>query len=803
MNHSEKLDLLLLKLENLQIRHESFEAEIRALKDEIRSLQSPGSVSAGLSRPSPAEDPESIPVKPAVHYPPKQNDAVLANRNIPLPQAGRAPVFTQPEASAQARFGDKFKRENLGKSDFEKFIGENLISKLGILILILGVGIGAKYAIDHDMVSPLTRIILGYLVGICLMVFAIKLKARYESFSAVLVSGAIAIMYFITYAAYDFYALIPQTMAFVLMVVFTSFSVVAAIQYNRQVIAHIGLVGAYAVPFLLSDGSGKVVVLFSYMAIINIGILVLSFKKHWKPLFYLSFGLTWLIFLAWRLDLGSGDSHFNTSLLFSSLFFMIFYVTNLAYKVNKAETFGFGDVVIILLNSFIYYAIGYYILSENKTGTELLGLFTLINAIIHFIVSLIIYKRKLADKKLFYLVLAMVITFITMAVPVQLNGGWVTVFWAIEASVLFYLGREKKISIYGRLAFPLVFLALLSLVQDWTEYLWPFGDTPETIKPILNAGFLTACIFIAAFTWMLGVSRKQIEDPQRPQKIDRILSFAIPSILAFVIYMTFRIEIVKYFDGLLVQTQIRLTPSQKTDYPSFASNYDCELLKTAWIYIYSLFFASALILFNLKKLKNENLATANILISLVVILAFLLQGLYNLSALRDSYLLQGSKYFVSGPFNIGIRYISLAFFALLLLMCYRLGRSGLIKQKSISAFDYLLYTSLLWVLSSELINIISLSGLSGSYKLGLSILWGVYALFLISMGLAKKKKHLRIGAIVLFGITLVKLFLYDIAYLNTIAKTIVFVSLGVLLLIISFLYNKYKHLITDEAKVED
>jgi uncharacterized membrane protein len=796
MNHSEQINLLLLRLENLQVRHEGFQAEIKALKDELHALQSPGTASERTVPVSAATEPNIV--QPAVHYPPKKPEPILASTNVPPPRIER-PIFSTPPA--QPNFADKFKRENLGKSDFEKFIGENLISKIGILILILGVGIGAKYAIDHDMVSPLTRIVLGYLVGICLMAFAVKLKAKYESFSAVLVSGAIAIMYFITYAAYDFYALIPQAMAFALMVVFTSFSVVAATQYNKQVIAHIGLVGAYAVPFLLSDGSGKVVVLFSYMTIINIGILVLSFKKHWKPLFYLSFGLTWLIFLAWRLD--TSDDHFNISLLFSALFFMIFYVTNLAYKVSKAEVFGFADVVIILLNSFIYYGIGYYILSEDRTGVQLLGIFTLINAIIHFVVSLIIYKRKLADKKLFYLVLAMVITFITMAVPVQLNGGWVTVFWAAEAAVLFYLGREKKITIYERLSFPLIFLAFFSLLQDWTEYFKPFEDTPETIKPILNAGFLTACIFIAAFAWMLSISRKQIEDAQRPVKIDKILAFAIPAILMFVVYMTFRIEIVKYFDGLLLKTQIRLNPSQKTDYPSFASNYDYELLKTAWIFIYSLFFTAVLILFNLKKLRNENLAMANMVISLVVILAFLLQGLYNLSALRDSYLLQGNTYFTSGPANVVIRYISLAFFALLLFMCYRQSRTELLKQKFHPAFDYLLYISLLWVLSSELINIISLAGLSGSYKLGLSILWGAYALFLISMGLGQKKKHLRIGAIVLFGITLVKLFVYDISYLNTIAKTIVFVSLGVLLLIISFLYNKYKHLITDDAKVED
>ena len=91
-------------------------------------------------------------------------------------------------------------------------------------------------------------------------------------------------------------------------------------------------------------------------------------------------------------------------------------------------------------------------------------------------------------------------------------------------------------------------------------------------------------------------------------------------------------------------------------------------------------------------------------------------------------------------------------------------------------------------------------GSDASYKLALSILWGVYALFLVVIGIWKNKKHLRIGAIIIFTLTLVKLFAYDISHLNTISKTIVFVSLGILLLIISFLYNKYKANIADEQE---
>ena len=98
------------------------------------------------------------------------------------------------------------------------------------------------------------------------------------NFSSVLVGGAMAILYFMTFAAYSFYGLFPQTIAFIFMVIFTVFTVIAALNYNKRIIALIGFVGAYAVPFLLSEDSGNMAVLFSYMAIINIGILVIYLK---------------------------------------------------------------------------------------------------------------------------------------------------------------------------------------------------------------------------------------------------------------------------------------------------------------------------------------------------------------------------------------------------------------------------------------------------------------------------------------------------------------------------------------------
>jgi uncharacterized membrane protein len=130
-------------------------------------------------------------------------------------------------------------------------------------------------------------------------------------------------------------------------------------------------------------------------------------------------------------------------------------------------------------------------------------------------------------------------------------------------------------------------------------------------------------------------------------------------------------------------------------------------------------------------------------------------------------------------------------------MLFIYSRDSLLEdriEKSVlrHGYDALVYTFVFIVASCELINLMAQLHLPDGTKLGLSILWGVYALMLIVIGIARDKKYLRIAAMTLLAITLAKLFFYDIADLDTIPKTILFVTLGITLLVISFLYNKYK-----------
>src|SRR5438045_3132313 len=182
---------------------------------------------------------------------------------------------------------------------FENVIGLRIIHLVGIVVLVIGLSIGVKYAIDRQLISEAVRIIFAYLAGIILYLLSWRLKKKYQLFSAILFSGAMASLYFTTYAAFVYYGFFSFAAAFLLMGGLTLYTAFESIRYNRQEIAVLGMVGAYGIPFLISANNGRIDLFFSYIIIINAGIVVLSFKKKWKVMGWLALFSSWILFISW------------------------------------------------------------------------------------------------------------------------------------------------------------------------------------------------------------------------------------------------------------------------------------------------------------------------------------------------------------------------------------------------------------------------------------------------------------------------------------------------------------------------
>jgi len=75
-------------------------------------------------------------------------------------------------------------------------------------------------------------------------------------------------------------------------------------------------------------------------------------------------------------------------------------------------------------------------------------------------------------------------------------------------------------------------------------------------------------------------------------------------------------------------------------------------------------------------------------------------------------------------------------------------------------------------------------------QFALSALWLIYALALLAIGLWKKSAALRWQALSLLGVVIVKVFLFDLSFLERFYRIISFLLLGLALMLISFLYQR-------------
>jgi uncharacterized membrane protein len=765
----EKIEALNRRIQELAQQQTSISNQLVQLINELHALKRVVNTSTTVE-PEPVEQMEVKTIE--------VREVIEAPMHLPAPP----PPARRTTAPAAAR----------SSTSFEEFIGKNVASKVGILVTIIGIFIGAKYAIDHDLVSPVVRVIAGYVCGAALIAVAARLKNKYEAYSSVLMGGGLAVLYFITYIAFSFYQLMPQLAAFALMLVFTAGTIYAALLYNRVIIAHLAQVGAYAIPFLLSDNSGHYGVFFAYISVINTGILVVSLYKYWKSLFYAAFVLTWFIYIFWYFSSYQVSAHTYIAWTYLSIFFLIFYVTFLAYKIIKKEQYGLYDVVVLLSNAFIFYGIGYSLMSDESPAKNYAGLFTLINAAIHLMVSQVIRRLKLADRSLYYLVLGLVIVFCTIAIPVQLDGNWVTLLWTAEAVLVFLIGRMRQAAAYEKLGAGLAILSFLSLAQDWFQHASEFTFPDQSpVHPFINVVFATGLLVAAAQGIMIFYNRNKKYQSELPAVglYRGFYNYALPAMFLITSYFVFHFEINGYFTIL----------GWKYQHGSIISgipNSYIHLFAFVVLLLYSMVFNIVLMLINLRRVRNKILSTVSLIGIALMMIVLLTQALPVLNEMTVTYYKTGGDYF--GALEFLIRYLVIAVTAAMLYAGQKTMNDFMQGPVVQQAWTLMVYGVILAFISAEYLCWTSINGPGNQYKLGLSIVWGLYALMLVVLGIRKKQKHLRLAAIVLFLVTLIKLFLYDLAGSGTITKTVSFISLGVLLLVVSFLYNKYKEVLFGE-----
>jgi len=341
-------------------------------------------------------------------------------------------------------------RQKLG---LEHFIGLKLIHLVGIIVLVIGISIGVKYAIDGQLISEAMRIVLAYAAGILLLILSIRLKKNYQLFSAILFSGSMASIYFTTYAAFAYYHFIPGTVAFLIMAALTVYTIFMAIRYDRKEIAIVGMVGAYGIPFLVSANSERVDLFLSYILLINLGIVFLSFRKSWKLVGQLAMLITWVLFIGWAMLRYEGSQQW-LALVFMTAYYLLFSLDALAFLLRQKKALSFAEIQQIAVNNTALYLAALCICNHTTAS----GLMFIWLAIMTAGVAVLFPLEKRLQQILTIQALIVLLLFISF----KWEGLTVTLLWVAVAVLLFIWGIIGKKS-WVRLA--AVFLVGLTLAK--------------------------------------------------------------------------------------------------------------------------------------------------------------------------------------------------------------------------------------------------------------------------------------------------------------------------------------------------
>jgi uncharacterized membrane protein len=323
----------------------------------------------------------------------------------------------------------------------ENFIGLRLIHLIGIVVLVIGLSIGVKYAIDRNLISEAMRIGLAYAAGIALYILSLRLKSKYSMFSAILFSGGMASLYFTTYGAYVYYGMMPFAVAFIIMIVLTAFTVYQAIVYDRQEIALLGLVGAYAIPFLISKNTGRADLFFSYITVINVGVVYVCIIKPWRNVGRVAQVITWLLFIGWASTRFEVQQQW-IGLVFMSVFFVLFMVHAVSDRVFRLQNLAMANNQQIVLNNLALYLASLFVLGYSFVKADL-AMVTIGVATVGALEAFIFYyawQEKAAARIVAGFSFLLFVTFIAF----HWSGLMVTLLWLLVAVIVFGLGVIRK-----------------------------------------------------------------------------------------------------------------------------------------------------------------------------------------------------------------------------------------------------------------------------------------------------------------------------------------------------------------------
>ncbi|HET6383668.1 MAG TPA: DUF2339 domain-containing protein [Armatimonadota bacterium] len=646
------------------------------------------------------------------------------------------------------------------EADLESLIGGNILNRIAVLALVLGLAFFLKIAISQGWITQGMRVLFGAVLGSALLAGGETTRRRgLAAYSHGLSGAGFAALYLSVYAAYGFYHLIGLTLAFGLLAGVTLGTVARAVSLDAEIVAALGLLSGFLTPIILrGDGAGPstMIPIFVYLWALDAGVLAAAFFRNWKALKIGSLILTQLFFLGWMAS-APAPGRLPLVLGAASVFFLLYVaIAIVSHLVGKKPAEG-PDLFLIIENPAAYATL--LALECAARWPQWLGLYSLALAALYAGLALCavqVSKKETEGSRGWSAVLAACCVavstgFLTEAVGLLLLGNLRTLGWDVEAAALLWGGcyagyaplRSTAYVLYGLLGIILMFL----LSDSFFGSSLPAGHLAGPLLNRIEIPFALAILSAGAGAEMTRRYRNRLNPGEA---LTEGLLGASTACAGFI--------------WLTIEVICRLSPTG------------------AWLSAVWTLYAVALIGISQFRLLEifRWLSRGAIALVLVKLMFYDAPGLV-LRATEHS----------GGPTGFELP-------AALVIVAALFGESLARSQKDeagnralASLMASTAYGVGLWWLTLEIL-IATRGGTGTGVSAWISAGWSVYAALLLSYGILSRRRLPRLGALALLAVVIAKVFLFDIWSLDYGARVVSLFTLAGALWAASYLYARYR-----------
>ena len=467
---------------------------------------------------------DTLETSPAVAPSHFQSTAQPAHRQPETATAAQTPVRKKSQSPLPHRQPETAWQNNEAEAApnplIAWFVHGNPLLKIGVVVLFFGLAFLLRYVGSH---LPLWfKYLAVFGAGIAAALAGEKLHTKNREYGLVLQGFGFGVMYLTALAALKLHRIAPAPMVFAAMLGAVALMAALAVRRDAKIMAQVALIGGLAAPVLTSDGSGNYLVLFSYLSLLNTAVAWIAWHKAWRGLNITGFAATFAIALSW----GMRDytaAHFATTEPFLLYHWLLYTavacffarqtlsheplsgslksIPNDAPLERIVATFAAYashirglDSTLLFGTAITAFSMQYRMVEhwQHAAAVSALGF-----AAVYAVFALWFARQDDDFAVMKQAFAALSLLFVTLAVPLGLDGVWTASAWALEAALVYAFGMKLR-QPHTRLAALAVFvLAAMAQLGGWQ--LFPLGS--ETLMGGSVAGTLWLMAGGAAMVW--------------------------------------------------------------------------------------------------------------------------------------------------------------------------------------------------------------------------------------------------------------------------------------------------------------